>query len=292
MILLAAALVCLSPAKAAVTFDWAAVGDVANAEDPLNSGTVSGIGSVATAYKIATKEVNLIQYTEFLNPVASTDIYGLYNTNMATNLNIAGISRSGSSGSYTYSVIGSGLRPVTYVSWNDSARFVNWLQNGQESRSTETGTYDISLRTPVRLGSATYFLPAENEWYKAAYYQPEADGGPADSYWLYPTESESYYGTYDQGGNVREWNETIDLHLARVPRGRLGCQRGSHEITGPGCLRTHDRGPQCWVPRRQCPRADHGRIDDHGRGGIAGSTSTENSDRQSFGRSRWPSFLL
>ena len=183
-----------SVTHAAVTFDWATVGDAGNAADPLNSGSVPGIGSVADSYQIATKEVNLIQYTEFLNAVAATDLNGLYNPSMASDGNSAGITRSGSSGSYTYSVIGSGLRPVTYVSWSDSARFVNWLQNGQGAGSTETGVYDMSLTTPVRSGSASFWIPSENEWYKAAYFQPVAQGGDTDSYWLYPTQSNTAPG--------------------------------------------------------------------------------------------------
>src|SRR6185295_4595952 len=109
----------------------------------------------------------------------------------------------------------------------------------------------------------------ESEWYKAAYYQPAAQGGDSDSYWLYPTRTNSlpnsdqppgdpsilanvgnffrnddvangyndgyavtgsgsldtsqnyltdvgayssatsFYGTFDQGGNVNEWNEAL-----------------------------------------------------------------------------------
>ena len=36
--------------------------------------------------------------------------------------------------------------------------------------------------------AATYFIPSENEYYKAAYYDPTLNGG-AGGYWLYPTKS-------------------------------------------------------------------------------------------------------
>ena len=36
---------------------------------------------------------------------------------------------------------------------------------------------------------ARYWIPSENEWYKAAYYQPAGAGGDSDDYWLYPTRS-------------------------------------------------------------------------------------------------------
>ncbi len=36
---------------------------------------------------------------------------------------------------------------------------------------------------------ANFFIPSEDEWYKAAYYQPADQGGDTDNYWLYPTAS-------------------------------------------------------------------------------------------------------
>jgi formylglycine-generating enzyme required for sulfatase activity len=63
---------------------------------------------------------------------------------------------------------------------------VNWLHNGKGTGSTESGVYDLSL--PVgsiaRAPAAAYFLPSEDEWYKAAYHIP---GG--NTYHLYPTAS-------------------------------------------------------------------------------------------------------
>jgi formylglycine-generating enzyme required for sulfatase activity len=41
----------------------------------------------------------------------------------------------------------------------------------------------------VRNPGARFWIPSENEWYKAAYHQPAAQGGDADDYWLYPTRS-------------------------------------------------------------------------------------------------------
>ena len=38
----------------------------------------------------------------------------------------------------------------------------------------------------TRNAGATYFIPSENEWYKAAYYK---GGGTNAGYWLYPTQS-------------------------------------------------------------------------------------------------------
>jgi hypothetical protein len=125
------------PSASAVTIDWVPVGNAGNAND-FNTGNL--YGGVAYNYSIDKYDVTVGQYTEFLNAVATTDTYGLYNTLMGTNLNIAGISRSGSPGSYTYSVIGNTTKlPITYVSWGDAARFANWLQKTSADRSARPG---------------------------------------------------------------------------------------------------------------------------------------------------------
>ena len=220
----------------------------------------NGYGDVAAAFKIGTYEVTTQQYTDFLNAVADTDAYGLYNTSMATSPNSGQISRSGASGSYTYSVIGSGNRPVTYVSWFDAARFANWMHNGrptgaQDASTTEDGAYTLNGLTsgnaPARNSGALYYIPTEDQWYKAAYYK----GGSANAgYWNYATQSDtapgtatgsgsnqanynnvnpgpidvglytgsaSFYSTYDQVGNVWEWND-LDGATSGSSRGLRG----------------------------------------------------------------------
>jgi len=89
----------------AVTYDLVPVGNAGNANDPA---TGDLYGGVAYAYAIGTYDVTIGQYTAFLNAVAATDTYSLYNGSMATDLNVAGIAQTGSSGSYTYSVINNG----------------------------------------------------------------------------------------------------------------------------------------------------------------------------------------
>ena len=133
----------VNTASAAVNIDYVLVGNAGNTNDPT-----TGYGSVAYKYQISKNETTISQYADFLNTKAKTDSFGLYNTAMTTDLNSAGITRSGVSGSYTYSVIsGAGNRPITYVSWFDAARFANWLHNGQGNGSTETGAYTLAGAT-------------------------------------------------------------------------------------------------------------------------------------------------
>jgi formylglycine-generating enzyme required for sulfatase activity len=251
-----------------VTIDTVAVGDPGNAAD------TTGYGAVTNVFAIGKYEVTISQYATFLNSVASVTsdsyIVDLWNVNMMdNNPSIAGISRSGAgiiADPYVYAEIGpvgltppgassAGDRPISYVSWFDAARFANWMNNGATNgASTETGAYTLNGATSgifaVNPG-ATWSLPSEDQWYKAAYYK---GGGTNAGYWLYPTQSDaapgntiggatnqanynngvyavtqsgtpepqnyltdvgafsnsaSAYGTYDQGGNLFEWNSDL-----------------------------------------------------------------------------------
>jgi len=126
---------------------------------------------------------------------------------------IPNISRSGSSGTYTYAVMNStGNRPITYVSWVDCARFSNWMSNGRpsgapNSTTTENGAYNLNgayysgnavaaNATNPNTGLApTYRMPTENEWYKAAYYSPNYGGSGIGGYYAYATQSNVAPGT-------------------------------------------------------------------------------------------------
>jgi formylglycine-generating enzyme required for sulfatase activity len=270
---LVAALV-LSTSTKALTIDTVLIGNPNNSPDVQPQGL---FGMVTTTYRIGVTEVTNAQYVDFLNAVADADPYGLYDSFMGFTTK-GGITRSGSSGGYTYAVkspaVGQGPggadytygdKPVVYVTWYDAVRFANWLHNGQGSGSTETGAYTLLGGTPTpsnadsitRGSGAKWFLPTENEWYKAAYYDgtsgvyydfptgsdtapnnnlPSADTGNSANFVVgldtttgnldYPhtaagayTLSESPYGTFDQAGNVWEWNQTL---ISAGVRGRRG----------------------------------------------------------------------
>jgi len=225
---------------------------------PGSNGAPAGcFGSVGYAYDIGTYEVTNAQYVEFLNAKAAADPLGLYSSFMSNVPAYGGIARNGTSGSYSYTaIVGREQMPVNYVSWFDAVRFANWMNNGQGIGDTETGSYTLlggtatpsNALTITRNGSATIFLASEDEWYKAAYYD-----ALSTSYFDYPagtsvqtvcstptatanrancdlklttatdrgsyTGSPSPSGTFDQGGNVWEWNESLISGTLRGVRG-------------------------------------------------------------------------
>ena len=109
----------VSPADATpITIDWVTVGDPGNAAD--TTGAPNPAGAVAASFQIMKFEFTNAHYKDFLNFVAATDTYRLYNANMGSNAR-GGITRSGASGSYTYAVKSNmGDKPVNYVSWFDA----------------------------------------------------------------------------------------------------------------------------------------------------------------------------
>ena len=230
----------ITSASASVTMDWVTVGNAGNTAD------ISGYGAVGYEYKIGKYEVTNAQYGAFLNAKGQSNANNIYNSNMS----IYGITQSGSSGNYTYSVTGAlANRPVGYVSWFDAARFANWLANGQGNGDTETGAYTLTgTMSGVILAnaSASVYIPSIDQWYKAAYYDQAKNSGTG-GYWLYATQSnsistadanflssgssnvgsfqnsESPYGTFDQSGNVHEWNDLVlDVDRRGVQGGAYG----------------------------------------------------------------------
>ena len=255
LLTLAATAALISSASAIVTIDYVTVGNIGNAAD------TTGYGAVGYEYQIGKYEVTNAQYAEFLNAKAATDSYSLYNTSMAS----YGITRNGSNGSYTYAV-SSGMRnrPVVYVSWFDAARFSNWLANGQGSGDTETGSYNLNGASSgliLPIADAKIRLPSEDEWYKAAYYN-----GATSTYSLYPNGQNSittadanynlsvgattnvgsysfdlsYYGTFDQAGNVYEWTDGL-IAFKRVGRGGSWYDTSDYAVSS---LYRPDAGPE------------------------------------------------
>ncbi len=204
-------LACVSGTQADMVMETVAVGNVGNAGDVRSTGT---FGAVDYAYDIGKYEVTAGQYAEFLNAVAATDPYSLYDANMNDNGLGCQITRNGSVGNYTYDFSGrpSGTeadwanRPVNFVSWADAARFANWMHNGQGTGDTETGSYLLNgamsgaeLKLITRGPGAIWAIPSEDEWYKAAYHKND---GVTGNYFDYPTSSDIAPGYVHNSGNL------------------------------------------------------------------------------------------
>jgi formylglycine-generating enzyme required for sulfatase activity len=262
-----------------VNIDWVPVGHPGNAPDTVVMTTdgTSGYGAVPYSYNIGKYDVTNSQYAEFLNTkdASGANLLRLWNSDMGEPAS-GGISFNGlnPAGSRYVLVAGRQKHPVNYVTWYDAVRFANWLNNGQGDSDTETGAYTLlhegsPTPTPVpsnalsitRNPGATVFLPNENEWYKAAYYNPATN-----SFFLYPTSSNTaptaeappggsnsanyYYpfragnltdvgaytgttspvGAFDMGGNVIQWNETMFGSASRGVRGGGFSSFGSGDL--------------------------------------------------------------
>jgi hypothetical protein len=161
-------------------------------EDENNQADTAGIGAVSYSFTISRFLITNNEYVEFLNNMASTDVFELYNSSMSSSR--GGITRSGSSGSYTYSVKANyGNKPANYISWFNAARYCNWLHNNkpsgnQDNNTTENGSYQLTGNSglPLRNLNAKYFIPTSDEWVKAAFYK---GGGLDAGYWNYPTQN-------------------------------------------------------------------------------------------------------
>ncbi len=191
---LAAVLACLplvSVSDAGI-IEWVTVGDPGNAADTAPA----GFGAVAASFRIAKYEFTNQLYTDFLNSVDSSgnNPYSVYNTSMGSNA-LGGITNTGSTNGSRYAVkTDMGDKPVIFVSWFDAARVSNWYQNGATpSSSTEDGAYTLvggqtTGTAPAVNSGATFYVPTEDQWYKAAYYK---GGGTSAGYWDYATQNDS-----------------------------------------------------------------------------------------------------
>lgn len=190
-----------------ININFSNIGNIGNTNDS------SGYGAVGYNYRIGKYEITASQWA----------------------VAFAADPRVGVAGSWA------GEQPAGLVTWYEAAKFCNWLT----TTDAYTGVYQfdgggsyLGMDRSYRNGSGVaYVLPTENEWYKAAYFKPDASGyslyangsgaTPLDVYtpnqtgWNYNGSSttnmgapwavggsmEEQNGTYDMMGNVWEWTE-------------------------------------------------------------------------------------
>jgi hypothetical protein len=161
------------------SIDFVSIGDLGNTSDPA-----TGYGAVPYAYRIG-------KYTISQNQVNAALANGLQNVTSDT-LHDA------------IQLVGTYAGPACDISWFSAAAYVNWLNtssgyapaynlvytNGAWSMAIwqEGQAWTLGGTNSFRNAQCHYFLPSDNEWYKAAYYDPLLNGG-SGGYWPYTTGS-------------------------------------------------------------------------------------------------------
>ena len=316
LLIISGLLTAASPLKAIplVTIETIQIADTNNLPDPVDQ-----VGQVSYPYRIGKYNITAGQYVTFLNAVA-TKPKAIANKNISTALESLWIPAMSSTKAkkyvtpsgviqrtgggvaanpyiYTiqrdtnleslYGVNASSNRPMFEISWFRAARFANWMHNGATNGAdTEHGAYQLNGATTgvfTKTANATWWIPSEDEWYKAAYYDPttvstnnagyhdfptRADepnfpiaepptggtnsanysGGLPDGQKLTPagaySNSYSYYGAYDLAGPLWQWNDAIYTNAKGVGQTR-GMRGGSWSL---GILTVHRYSPRDYPP--------------------------------------------
>jgi formylglycine-generating enzyme len=209
-----------------LTLEFVTIGNAGNADDAGAGGGsyFSSYGGVSYGYRMGTYEISQDAITK------------------ATAGGLASVTAGAWPGS----------QPAANMTWFEAAAFVNWLNDQRTPGLKAYNLTGVTALTPWASGDAWqaggvnlyrhkdayYFLPSEDEWYKAAYHQ---NTGVNADYWDYATGSNtiptavasgttagtavyanatsspaevnnagglSAYGTMGQNGNVYEWAES------------------------------------------------------------------------------------
>jgi hypothetical protein len=185
------------------------------AEAPQSQPACQLVGGVNHRYGIGQLEITVAQWVKFLNTVDPTgrDKHHLYNPTESS----AGWPKYGQIEMTSQAPMGHRYS-VAFPEWADkpygfadflrAARFVNSLYNGRLlarqssrkegfkyvtyrvrlSKQTERGMYDLAQQKrtgATRAHTKGFVVPSQDEWIKAAYYDPSSGG--TFSYWKYPT---------------------------------------------------------------------------------------------------------
>ncbi len=171
------------------------------------------VGQVNYTYGIGEFETTVSQYVTFLNTVdpRGKNLHDLYNDDMSPTVwpkygSVAYNPSAASGQHYSVGYPEWADKPFNFGDFRRGARFANSLSNGKVlaktqsisggftyvtykvrlSTRTETGMYTLADPNTTRHRSNGFVLSSNNEWVKAAYYDPK--GGGTDSYWAYPED--------------------------------------------------------------------------------------------------------
>ena len=201
-----------------IDMDFVTIGNAGNGTDPV---TGNLYGAVSYSYRIGKYEVTAAQWSTFTS--------------------VAGIPVGNPASAYDQSPNLGSQQPISYVSWYEAAQFCNYLTSGDKSKgayrfsgnNSNPGNFQsIDRVSSISTYGTTYVIPTENEWYKAAYFKPNASGYslyangtsttpiagvnsnygqtfPPSGPWDIGSGTTEQNGTFDMMGNLLEWNETL-----------------------------------------------------------------------------------
>ncbi|ADB49150.1 hypothetical protein [Conexibacter woesei] len=207
-----------NPSVAIVPFTDAIYQSCADA--PQTRAGCQTLGDVGYRYAIGRLEVTVGQWVAFLNTVdpSGRDRHGLYDPTESSSAwpkygQIDMSSRAARGRHYSVAYPAWVDKPYGFANFLRAARFANSLDNGRVisrrtiragsfavtlrsvrlSPQTERGMYDMRRPKTTRTKRTGFVVPSQDEWTKAAYYDPS--GGGTMSYWKYPTNA----GTFGDG---------------------------------------------------------------------------------------------
>ena len=224
-----------NPAVAIVPFTDAIYPSCAAA--PTGKTPCQTLGGVGYRYDIGRLEITVRQWVAFLNTVDPTgrDPHDLYAATESGSswprfgqIDMKPSARRGRHYSVAYRAWAD--KPYGFANFLRAARFVNSVDNGRVlskrvnrvdgvrvvtrrvrlSQKTERGMYDMARRKATRAKKAGFVLPSQDEWAKAAYYDPS--GGGTLSYWKYPTNA----GVFGDGSATAPSPTTLDADTGDV----------------------------------------------------------------------------
>ena len=207
------------------------------ADAPSGKKACQSIGGVGYRYGIGRLEVTVKQWVAFLNTVDPTgrDRHDLYADTESPSAwpkygQIAKRARAKPGRHYLVGYPQWAGKPYGFANFLRAARFANSVDNGRVlskstkavggvkvttrkvrlSPKTERGMYDMRRRKATRSKKTGFAIPSQDEWAKAAYYDPK--GGGTFSYWKYPTNA----GVFGDGSATAPSPTTLDAANGNV----------------------------------------------------------------------------
>lgn len=229
------------------------------------------LGSVGYEYGIGEVEVTVEQYVAFLNTVDpfGRNQMGLYYENESGTawpkfgqIDYSALARAGKH--YSAAAPEWNDKPYGFANFLRAARFDNSVANGKVlsrttatstsgfnyvtykvrlSRKTGTGMYDMHKRAPERTAETGFVIPSQNEWIKAAYYDPK--GGGTYSYWQYPTNEGEF-------GKITATNPAVPFQAQLNPLTGDVTNASTQPLAN---FHAEDQAAPSWCPANQTQEA-------------------------------------